>query len=403
MNIIFLLGNYLNNKSANSICAENIFHEWEKDGDSIHVICPGKITQIIEKSHTEIVHCFSYFHKKNWVECRSFVDKMQYLFYRLKDYFIYPRTDTNMIKSYVYELEQICACSNIDLIVSVCNPPETVEAVYKFVSNKRGIKWAIYDIDTVSNCSLGKIDRYIGFIIKNKAFNWEKKVFNRADLVIHLPQHSNHFEKKCYNNVKNKMVILDLPLLKIDENDVYEDNSGEDDIMVYAGRFYPVMRDPELFIPMLLDALDKLHVRIQIYTDEGYCKKISEKYLPSEILFVSNYISEEKLRKIINKSKFVISLGNRGTEMFPSKIVTYVGTCKPIIHFYQDDNDPVIDFLDSYPDKLLLNLNCDAADNRNKLRDYILSEHKQIDKKDVLMKYQTNIPQTIAKNIKIQL
>jgi thiamine pyrophosphate-dependent acetolactate synthase large subunit-like protein len=62
-------------------------------------------------------------------------------------------------------------------------------------------------------------------------------------------------------------------------------------------------------------------------------------------------------QEILQNSDVLISIGNRDSDMVPSKTFEYMSYCKPIIHFYTFKEDPVISTLSQYPVALLLDTN----------------------------------------------
>ena len=59
----------------------------------------------------------------------------------------------------------------------------------------------------------------------------------------------------------------------------------------------------------------------------------------------------------LQNADILISIGNRDSDMVPSKTFEYMSYCKPIIHFYILKEDPVIPTLTQYPNALLLDAN----------------------------------------------
>ena len=59
----------------------------------------------------------------------------------------------------------------------------------------------------------------------------------------------------------------------------------------------------------------------------------------------------------LQNADILISIGNRDSDMVPSKTFEYMSYCKPIIHLYIFKEDPVIPTLNQYPNALLLDAN----------------------------------------------
>ena len=58
---------------------------------------------------------------------------------------------------------------------------------------------------------------------------------------------------------------------------------------------------------------------------------------------------QEELQKIIEHTHFLISIGNSTSRSVPSKLISYIASGKPIIHFSSQENDVCWEYLDNYP------------------------------------------------------
>ena len=77
------------------------------------------------------------------------------------------------------------------------------------------------------------------------------------------------------------------------------------------------------------------------------------------------------MNRIIMQNTLLISIGNTDSPMIPSKLFVYMSSCKPIIHFYYNNKDSCLPYLEKYPYSLLLNMNDSMDTNLNKTKLFI--------------------------------
>ena len=58
---------------------------------------------------------------------------------------------------------------------------------------------------------------------------------------------------------------------------------------------------------------------------------------------------------MVNSSHCLLSIGNKNPNQIPSKVVEYLATGKPIIHFTEIDDDPVISLSNEFDNLLTIN------------------------------------------------
>ena len=92
-----------------------------------------------------------------------------------------------------------------------------------------------------------------------------------------------------------------------------------------------------------------------------YVNEDSEKIIKSCDLnvdkhnFYSQVSREEAQKLMVNSTHCLLSIGNKNPNQIPSKVVEYLATGKPIIHFTEIDNDPVIKLSEEFDNLITLN------------------------------------------------
>src|SRR5690554_573517 len=97
---------------------------------------------------------------------------------------------------------------------------------------------------------------------------------------------------------------------------------------IYAGVFYPKMRDPRPLLDYLLEL--NLDFKFIVYTKssnilEPYKMKMKDK------LVINNYIPRKELLIEMSKADFLLNIENNTTKQSPSKLIDYMLSNRPIL------------------------------------------------------------------------
>lgn len=375
---------------ANGICLMNILNEIQKSGNDVKVI-----SQVSEKSN-EINdgNTIRFYHHQllSWSGCKTVFERLRYITRRLITLFNYPRIDESLVKKYVTSSRKVTDNEEIDVILCVCNPIESVEAAVRLKYLYPGKKLVIYNIDTISDVPFPKIEQPIAKYLSKKAYQWEKRVFNKADVIVNLNCHKSHFSSNNYKDYYNRMLFQDVPMLinPAPANSLVSENRDYL-TLIYAGSFYRAMREPSILLH-LFSGISVPQIKLKIFTSGSYCEIIKNMLVEKSNFQVASYLTPDALNNEIMKSDFLISLGNKESNMFPSKIVSYIAYGKPIIHIFQDELDPVLNYLKPYPEKLLIDNRGDANENRQKISDFLKVKHSLVDWNTIICLYKESTP-----------
>ena len=81
---------------------------------------------------------------------------------------------------------------------------------------------------------------------------------------------------------------------------------------------------------------------------------------------------------MVNSAHCLLSIGNKNPNQIPSKVIEYLATGKPIIHFTEIDDDPVINLSNEFHNLVILN----KSDDEKKLSLLIEEMINKIEKFD---------------------
>ena len=264
--------------------------------------------------------------------------------------FDYPLRDGAVVRRFVKEACELIDAEKVDRIVCSYTPAEAVKAGQIIKSIRTNIKYIYYSLDTLSN------ESGAGFLPekyrRSLGLQREQKYFDFADKIILMNCHKEHYDSSIYDKFKSKISFADFPLFVPKEQKVYKD-TPHDKIIIYAGSLYRVIRNPKFMLDVLCPVLDKYYLDFYGYSD---CDDIIAEYTKKTNghVRIHGLVEYDVVQEQLNKADVLISIGNKGTDMAPSKIYEYISTGKPIIHFYSSNEDPCLRVLFNYPMKLII-------------------------------------------------
>lgn len=342
--ILIITSEYVNATRANANLVESIISEFNDDFD-VHVLSletnKENLFDDIDKK------IYTIYRKK-----RNFLGRLLLRFIGFINIYGSKETVNDIIK----KISDINAVERFETIISVINPGETAEAVYRFSLKSKNVTKILLEIDSTSN----RFKHTNNLIIRNyinRCIRWEKKIYNNFDKIIHFESHKSHYESDKYIEFVDKTKYMDIPLIS-DKPHIYrinKKNIDEDISMIYAGYFYPKLREPSFLIRTLKKMQVDMNVSTKIYTDTKSIKNIHKMISNKNInISLEKMIKKDDLDKIICQTDILLSVGNYNSDFLPSKIFYYIDQSKPIIHFYSDLKDKALHYLRNYSLALLL-------------------------------------------------
>jgi len=401
MKILVLAGNYDPKPDANGACIKAIIEQFKKNKIEVHTICLGYMD---EQKHFDLDPQTHHILTNRPISFREMkgIKKVLYVMKRLLLLPVWPMIRPDLMVRYYNLGVKLHRQHNFEVIISVQNPIETVEAGYKIKKKYPQAKFAVYTMDPVTN-SYKNIDSPL---FKYLSRRWEKKIFDGANAIFPLECHRNHYTQKEYVKYHNLIEFVDVPLFHVDtiksEAFLNEENPDKAIKLIYAGSFYYKLREPFYLLKCCKEIIRQNNkVEIHFYTSGAFEELIKEEAKCSNgKIFAHGYVDPKTLDIAIQESNILLSVGNSTTEMVPSKIFMYISTGKPIIHFYDNEKDICIQYFKKYPLVLLVNQNNNYNYKINYINIFIKENHKN--KSDISflkMNYFRNTPEYSASQI----
>lgn len=413
--IVFILDFYHPSYSANGICAKKIIDTFKEE---------YKVTVVVIKA-TEGLPKHEYFEgydiirvetKEHYIRNRyksvmsGSTGKIQKLFYTGLFRYVQVRRYINaiikkeniikiLVKTYVQALCQID--NKIDLIIPLCYPFESIVAAlqYKRLYNS-SVRVLPYLFDNFS-ASNG---------LHRTMWNMKLKMKRHIQLERNMMEQSNHILaswdweqniKKHFHYFESKVTYVDIPALceVFSHMDLkYETGNIH---CVYTGALNKMIRPPEYTLRIMTKCMESVkNLMFHLYIG-GNCETIVDRYVKLSKNSIINHgnVGIDIVHSALIQSNVLISIGNTDIKQIPSKIYEYMASGKPIIHFYQDFKDPVINILNKYPLSCCLSQNEEDFNlNVGKMMKYLekYSNSDRIDYEIIKTQFKTATPEYSA-------
>ncbi len=290
-----------------------------------------------------------------------------------------------------------------DAMIAFLNPYEAVRTAVKIKRKYPGMLFIIYEIDPITN----DIDMNIGLgkKLRSLAERSEKKAFESADLIIHMNSNRNKFDRAEYSEFSQKNVYVDLPI--INEIKKYEGagSSGGDEIkVVFSGRLSSVYRSPEYILRVFEKAEKNTDLKLYFYSRGDCQKRISEYAHEHDFLSVNDYVDASELDRILREADFLLDIGNKMSDMLPSKLFNYISYRKPIIHVSSKENDACVPYLERYGIYTVIDEGDTVEHSADKLTEFVSKNKGRLADEALTEKeFYTNTPAYSAKVIAEQI
>ena len=240
-----------------------------------------------------------------------------------------------------------------DVIISVSLPFSSHIAAY--LINKKVKKPWIMDIGDPFSLKLDAPENN-RFLYSGLNKRYEKKFYSIADNILFTHQDALDSHKKFFDIQSNKLIVAN-PISNFDNelfnNALSYDYSSRPIKISYFGIFTQGVRSPESFLELVKKNNE---LEFSWYVNEDSKKIIKSCDINDDKhIFYSQVSREEAQKLMVNSTHCLLSIGNKNPNQIPSKVVEYLATGKPIIHFTEIDNDPVIKLSYDFDNLITLN------------------------------------------------
>ena len=281
-----------------------------------------------------------------------------------------------------------------DSIISVSLPFSSHLAA--FIINKNRKKNWILDIGDPFSLKTKALENNI-YIYKKLNIYIEKKFYKLASQIVftHLEVAKQHVEK--FKIDENKILIGN-PISSFNENIFLQsknyDYSSLPIIIGYFGILTKGVRSPDETIKFFKNS----DILINWFTNQDSKNMLTQNNFDlSNHKFFEIIDRDEALNKMSSSMHCLLSIGNLNSLQLPSKVIEYISTGKPVIHFAEIKNDPVIKLADHFQNLIVVNKDSTISQTLEQLKN-IFENINSFEKNYFLENYTAK---AITKNLKI--
>ena len=260
-----------------------------------------------------------------------------------------------------------------DLLISVSLPFSSHLVAYT-LNKKRGTRW-IMDIgdpfylkkDAPEN------NKYL-YSYLNKYF--ENKFYKRASKVVFTHKESMEYHKQTFDILNNKSSLLPpVFLTKISEKTNNFNYKKTPVKVAYFGVLTKGVRTPENFI-LFMNKLDINNLEFHWYTNDDSKQMVKATYSKYRRNFFHEMVPrDEALDLMDNEYHALLNIGNQNPFQLPSKVIEYISTGKPIVHYSEISDDPVIGILKERSNSIIINNNKNPEQVKKEFKEKMFSDN----------------------------
>ncbi len=334
--VLFIVDKYLKGVHPNSLCIESIIKCIDKSVYTIDLLS-------IEEEFSEIKKegVYTVFNIRNYGCFKELLRKVKKTLYM-------PLGSKNLSRKVLKSFSELNSIHAYDAVIAVINPVESAETLYMIKQQYPSIRAIIYEIDPASN-RYKNPSNFFQKYWKRKSQQWELKVYNLADAIIHMQSHKIHFSDPMYSIFTYKTFYLDIPAFRISpffQSKLHRPSQRVK--LIYGGAFYPKLREPYFMINVLKTLSTVQSISCDIYTGQSMRSELINMCEGNSSININNSLSQDLFNKKIQECDILLSVGNNDSDFLPSKTLSYMGTGKPIIHFYRDNDDVSLSYFSKY-------------------------------------------------------
>lgn len=297
--------------------------------------------------------------------------------------------------------KQACALfenNEYDAIISVYKNIENVLAGIKVSREFPNTKHIVYFLDPLIGGRVSRVyqNRYSLWHIKKV----EQYIAKQADRLIMMRSSfkaKEPYYKGCF--YCDKISVSDFPLIELKTNVGAKQSNSPRIQMIFAGSLQKGIRDPE-YILKILSALNRHEVTLHIYGLSDY-DDLFNRYSNGKNLEIICHGQVPRNAIIANYSNadILINIGNKDTEMVPSKLLEYISTGKPILNLSFQEMDSCDYYLKRYPESCSINVNAKFQHNVHSLDVFLGRTHCVVSDNYLRSSFAENRPENTAKII----
>lgn len=371
MNIVFFVESYYHKPFINGICVKKIADSLVNAGHSVTVftssenvydlpckeIVEGVRVFRIRRDLRTFLRLYLNAHKEKPHVFLKLMNKIYSLWVHMIHSRSWPLKSVFTPLRYYMCARKYCKGQKIDVIVGTYQHIEEVLAAILLKKKYQNAKLITYTLDAMTGRITPKIRGKEEFARRSIA-KWEKYVYAQSDKICVMESHRKHYETGKYSDeTLRKIRYVDVPLLDLSGGTSTQKNaSGKLKRIVYTGVSTRLSGSARYFVK-LMPYIQNAEFHLYGAIDEEIQLAIDESRLENIRIFFHGYIDHGQVEKVLAEADFLVTFGSQNACMVSGKVFEYMATGKPIIAFYQIDEDVNIINLAKYPYALIIKEN----------------------------------------------
>ena len=281
-----------------------------------------------------------------------------------------------------------------DAIISVSLPFSSHVAAYIINKEKRK-KW-IMDIGDPFSLKSNAFENN-KYFYKSLNYYIENKFFKMADQIVFTHKDAS-LEHKEFFNISNGKIEIGNPISAFSKN-VFQNsktyNYNLEPIKIgYFGILTKGVRSPD----EVLKYFQNLDYVFHWYTNPDSKNMILQNNIDQNKHLFFNMVSRDEALEIMGTSfHCLLSIGNLNPSQLPSKVIEYISTGKPVIHFAEIANDPVIKISENFENLIVVTKKSDPLF----VNEQLTNVFQNIDKFDIEQFNNIYSAEAVAKKLNI--
>lgn len=266
-----------------------------------------------------------------------------------------------------HKARQLLGSSKFDAVITVAHPFSS-HLVGLFLGRRlKDIPWVcdygdpfsfLFESPPNNFCLYGRLNRWV-----------ERKIITKSKRISVTTENAAR-EYSRFLSVPLDYFVTIPPLYSgpINSSTIEQKKKNSVVRLLFVGMLYQSLRNPR-FLLRLLDRIVQndqgLKLEMHFVGDINECREEFDAYTHAfnEWIFFHPSVSREQVRHYIESADVLVNIGNSTTFQFPSKIIEYVATGKPILNISSMaiECDLVAQYLKNYPASLTVVSETDSA------------------------------------------
>ena len=260
-----------------------------------------------------------------------------------------------------------------DLIISVSLPFSSHLAAF-IINRNKNKKW-IMDIGDPFSLKNNAFENN-RYLYKSLNYYFENKFYKKAHQIVFTHQESANEHKKFFNIPENK-VIIGNPISSFSKSLFQKSISYKYETKPITVGYFGVLTKGVRSPKEVLRFFHKGDFEVHWYTNPDSKEMIKQNKIDLKCnKFFDMVPRNEALEKMVDSLHCLLSIGNLNPAQLPSKVIEYVSTGKPVLHFVEIQDDPVLKIADEFNNLILINKNSNIADVEEKLNNVFINVNK---------------------------